>query len=187
MAALLLTPVVVPSIAWIAGSWGRPPDPRYASYAEAGRWLRTHTAADARVAAVEIGILGYFADRHVVDLMGLVTPEAVEARRAGELGELVLRHRATHLVDNPIFHREALEGVLGNPEIRRRYRPVSRIHRPPYAPIVIVSVEMSPGRGAGTLPGVGSVAPVEPVQPDPPDARVVEARHEHEVLVDLPR
>jgi len=54
------------------------------------RWVEQHTAADALVAAHDIGALGYFAPRSLVDLAGLVSPDVVpfirdEARLAEHL------------------------------------------------------------------------------------------------------
>lgn len=43
----------------------------------AARWVAANTATDARLAAHDIGALGYFAPRPLVDLAGLVTPELV--------------------------------------------------------------------------------------------------------------
>jgi hypothetical protein len=42
-----------------------------------GRWFRAHSAAGATIATPDIGAIGYFSDRRVLDLAGLVTPEMV--------------------------------------------------------------------------------------------------------------
>jgi hypothetical protein len=42
-----------------------------------GRWFATHSRVDAVIAAPDIGALGYFSQRRVVDLAGLVTPAMV--------------------------------------------------------------------------------------------------------------
>jgi arabinofuranosyltransferase len=42
-----------------------------------GRWFQAHTAADAVIATPDIGAIGYFSQRRVVDLAGLVTPAMV--------------------------------------------------------------------------------------------------------------
>jgi hypothetical protein len=49
----------------------------HASLEPWGRWLATHTRADAVIAAPDIGALGYLSQRRVVDLAGLVTPAMV--------------------------------------------------------------------------------------------------------------
>jgi hypothetical protein len=42
-----------------------------------GRWLREHTPERSSIATPDIGALGYFSRRRIVDLAGLVTPEMV--------------------------------------------------------------------------------------------------------------
>jgi hypothetical protein len=42
-----------------------------------GRWFGGHTAPDAVIATPDIGAIGYFSDRRVVDLAGLITPAMV--------------------------------------------------------------------------------------------------------------
>ena len=42
-----------------------------------GCWLHDHAARDASVATPDIGAIGYFSERHVLDLGGLVTPRMV--------------------------------------------------------------------------------------------------------------
>jgi len=49
-----------------------------------GRWLAAHTPPGATVATNDIGAIGYFSGRPVMDMMGLVTPAAAEwIRRKG--------------------------------------------------------------------------------------------------------
>ena len=44
------------------------------AYRVMGRWIREHTPQDARIAAGEIGTLGYYGDRYLIDCGGLVLP-----------------------------------------------------------------------------------------------------------------
>jgi hypothetical protein len=53
-----------------------------------GRWVERHTAADARIALTDVGAVAYVSRRFVLDLAGLVTPEAIPYRREGEAGGL---------------------------------------------------------------------------------------------------
>jgi hypothetical protein len=50
------------------------PDPRLALYRETGQWLRAHTPEQASVGTLEVGILGYYAQRRIVDFAGLLQP-----------------------------------------------------------------------------------------------------------------
>lgn len=61
-----------------------------------GRWLQDHTPADAVVATHDIGALGYFSGRHILDTAGLVTPEALGYTAPGETADAgVLRYLQT--------------------------------------------------------------------------------------------
>lgn len=53
-------------------------------YAEMGAWLDTHKAASARVACAEIGYLGFYSKRPIVDVYGLIHPEALPRIKRGE-------------------------------------------------------------------------------------------------------
>ena len=43
-------------------------------YARIGYWLKTNLPSNTSVAMVEIGIVGYFSEKYIVDILGLVTP-----------------------------------------------------------------------------------------------------------------
>jgi hypothetical protein len=54
------------------------------------RWIEAHTSADSQIGAHDIGALGYFSERHILDMAGLVSPEVIpflrnEPRLADEL------------------------------------------------------------------------------------------------------
>ncbi len=49
-------------------------DQRATSYKGLAEWLNTHTPPDSTVAYVEIGYLGYYGERPIVDLVGLIEP-----------------------------------------------------------------------------------------------------------------
>lgn len=50
-------------------------DSRVAIYQSIGSWLRWNTPVSASVGALEIGIIGYYDDRRMVDFAGLIQPE----------------------------------------------------------------------------------------------------------------
>ncbi|NOS86756.1 MAG: hypothetical protein HOP31_16610 [Ignavibacteria bacterium] len=47
-------------------------------YKAAGEWLRENTPPDVKVAAVEIGHIGWYSKRYTVDMLGLVNPGLAE-------------------------------------------------------------------------------------------------------------
>ncbi|MBI5837404.1 MAG: hypothetical protein HZB25_09175 [Candidatus Eisenbacteria bacterium] len=102
----LLVFLVVPGMdAFTRGLGGGP--------AEIGRWLRAHSAPDAVVATPDIGAVGYYSGRRVLDLGGLVTPAMAPLLARHDLGEIVRGGlyqtvgRADYLVD-----RDARPGAL---------------------------------------------------------------------------
>ena len=50
-------------------------DNRIAIYRAAGEWLQAHTDPDSTVAALEIGVIGYYSYRSMIDFAGLIRPD----------------------------------------------------------------------------------------------------------------
>jgi hypothetical protein len=50
------------------------PDARGPIYRAVGGWLRANTPVDARVGALEVGMIGYYSGRTMVDFAGLLQP-----------------------------------------------------------------------------------------------------------------
>jgi hypothetical protein len=57
---------------------GQQTDPRYEIYQAVGKWLAENIPADGRVGALEVGIIGFFAQRSMVDFAGLIQPDVAE-------------------------------------------------------------------------------------------------------------
>ncbi len=53
-------------------------DPRYSIYRAAGEWLAENTPPDASVGALEVGIIGYYAKRSMIDFAGLIQPAVTD-------------------------------------------------------------------------------------------------------------
>lgn len=56
----------------------RNPDQRYAAYRSAGEWLAENTTPDVKVGVLEVGMMGFFADRTMIDFAGLLQPEVAQ-------------------------------------------------------------------------------------------------------------
>ncbi|GAB4476504.1 MAG: hypothetical protein Kow00124_18680 [Anaerolineae bacterium] len=68
----------------------------------AARWLAANTPEDAVVAAHDIGAIGYFAPRPLIDLAGLVSPEVIPFMHDDrQLAEFVITRGADYLVIFP--------------------------------------------------------------------------------------
>jgi len=68
---------LIPSLDWLLNIQRTEMTDYSANYVEVGEWLREHTPPDSSVALIEIGIIGLYSDRQVVDTMGLVSPEMI--------------------------------------------------------------------------------------------------------------
>jgi hypothetical protein len=69
---------------------------------ETARWLQRNTSSQMVIAAHEIGALGYFAERSLIDLAGLVSPEVIPfIRDEKAIREYLNRSGADYLVTFP--------------------------------------------------------------------------------------
>lgn len=70
-------------------------------------WLRDNTAPTALIAAHDIGAIGYFAERPLIDLAGLITPEIIPIiRDESALFDFISARRAEYLVTFPAWYPE---------------------------------------------------------------------------------
>lgn len=79
------------------------PNPRYTVYREVGLWLNENTPPEAAFGALEVGIMGYYSDRPVIDFAGLIQPEvarqlAVDSTYTDAAVWAVERYRPEYLV-----------------------------------------------------------------------------------------
>ncbi len=77
LVGLLLTALFVTQVINIQKMSQRT-DPRYAIYRAVGEWLADNTPADVKVGALEVGIIGFYAQRTMVDFAGLIQPEVAD-------------------------------------------------------------------------------------------------------------
>lgn len=62
-------------------------------------WIKANTPADALIAAHDIGALGFYAERNIFDLAGLIQPEIVPiVRDENALRDLIVKNEADYLV-----------------------------------------------------------------------------------------
>jgi hypothetical protein len=66
------------------------------------RWIAAHTPPGALIAAHDIGAVGYFGERRLIDLAGLVTPEVIPfLRDEARLAEYLDARQADFLMSFP--------------------------------------------------------------------------------------
>lgn len=113
-AAALAVVLGAPAAELVDRSWrsitGPHVNPRYELYRQVGLWLHRHAAPTESTAYVEIGTIGYFSERPMDDLLGLITPRALPYLRRGDIAgafldrppEYFLYHRPLGLFLDPI-------------------------------------------------------------------------------------
>ncbi|MDE2997555.1 MAG: hypothetical protein OXU79_00580 [Gemmatimonadota bacterium] len=131
--ALLCVPLLVAVLTPTVNLLGREPQPRYPIYRSAGEWLAENTPAAASVGMVEIGIVGFYSHRYIVDVCGLVTPTVGPHIAAGDVAWPV----RTYMPDFMLLHDplwDSLEGPIASaPWFRKSYERVRTFDGPrPY-------------------------------------------------------
>ena len=73
----------------------------------AAAWVAENTEPDAIIAAHDIGALGYFGNRKLIDLAGLVSPEVIPfIRDEGQIAAYLNEQEADYLVTFPGWYSE---------------------------------------------------------------------------------
>lgn len=75
--------------------------PHFEGYRKAAHWIAADAEPTDAIATVEIGILAYYSDLAVEDLMGLVTPRSIPFVAAGDLGGALLAKPTRYVVERP--------------------------------------------------------------------------------------
>ncbi len=55
------------------------PEVKTSVYRRVGQWLGAHTPPQATVGVMEVGVIGYYSERKIIDFLGLIEPEVAEA------------------------------------------------------------------------------------------------------------
>ena len=105
-------------------------DWRTVAYLEAGDWLRTHTPPDARVAFHEIGMLAFASERHVDDLLGLVTPRALPYVHEGDVVGAFLARPADYFISQSFGDTGVMTAITGRSWFESGYRAVAHFEHP---------------------------------------------------------
>ena len=92
------------------------PDARYSLYRAAGEWLQANTNPSDSIGALEIGIIGYYAHRPMVDFAGLLQPLVADRLR----GETTYENAALWAVER--YHPSYLALIDGHfPRLEQGY------------------------------------------------------------------
>jgi len=101
IAALVYLALAVPALVPAGTRYGWAVQNINAMQVDVGRWIDRELPRTARVATNDIGAIAYLSRRHIIDLMGLVTPAIIPYRRDGEAG--VMRYLVETCPDHVVI------------------------------------------------------------------------------------
>ncbi len=136
LAATLFLPLVTAQVRLVYLHSRTYPTAQVTAYREVGTWLRQHTPPGSVVAAWEIGAIGYYSDRPILDYLGLITPAAQEHVARGDYSWWVHERPPDYVIvrDPPGgFELAALEDPLF-PQV---YEHSVTLHTPDWYPMII--------------------------------------------------
>jgi len=111
---------------------------RQAAYVATGRWLAENTPANSTVGFVEIGLIGYFSQRQIVDLLGLVTPGMEPYLLKRDHVGILQAYRPDYYVRNTDYDEWPMNRkVHESAYFKQHYAPVAEIPQTGAKPIVI--------------------------------------------------
>lgn len=91
---------------------------------QVGLWLKQNTAPESVVAIKDIGVIGYYSERRVLDLAGLVSPQCIPYRAQGDFLGPILRFSPDYFAFSA---GQARALNLEQSAALRYYRPVKTI------------------------------------------------------------
>lgn len=114
------------------------PDSRAGIYREVGEWLAKNTPPEASIGALEVGIIGYYADRRMIDFAGLIQPDVGQQMRYETTYEdtaiwAVHQYHPNYLVLNPGWFPRLMEEV-----VKQACTPLKEFTRADYPGILVV-------------------------------------------------
>lgn len=114
------------------------PDPRARIYRDVGLWLAENTPPEASVGTLEVGIIGYYARRRMVDFAGLIQPDVALQMRYETTYEdtalwAVRQYRPDFLVLNPTWFPRLMEQWVDP-----LCEPIRQFIRPEYSGELVV-------------------------------------------------
>jgi arabinofuranosyltransferase len=111
-------------IFWVRGAQQYATDVRIidSELTAAGRWIRANTTPDAIIGAHDIGAVGYFSERFLVDTAGLITPEVIPFIRDEDR---VLDFLEQKDVDFVVIFPSWYPSIAQSPRLRVVYRSSS--------------------------------------------------------------
>lgn len=146
LAAALFLPLVTAQVRLVALNSRSYPTAQVTAYREVGGWLRHHTPPSSVVAAWEIGAIGYYSERPILDYLGLITPAAQEYVARGDYSWWVRERPPDYVVVRDPPGGVELPG-LQEPHFGELYQRLVTLETPGWYPMIIYGRKPAPAPG----------------------------------------
>lgn len=107
------------------------PFPKLVLYTKAGQWTAENTPPGSSVAFLEVGYFGYYAQRKIIDLVGLVSPGVSEHIRAKDFQWAVIAYEPDYYIYNSEFEG-LLNTTISQPWFKKSYKEIKELSQPGY-------------------------------------------------------
>lgn len=108
-------------------------DARLPAYQAAGEWLRAHTSPDASVGTIEVGVIGYYAQRRMIDFAGLIQPQVALRFTSDSTYDDAAIWAIQHFQpDYVVFRTETLPRFAQDASLRKHCRLVQALSDPAF-------------------------------------------------------
>lgn len=128
-------------------------------YRQVGEWLRANTAADADVGVTEVGVIGYYSQRRMIDFLGLLRPEVAQALRRNDVAWALFHYQPDYLAlteTNPLYSYD----IRRDEWFRAAYEPVEQFADPRFwaGPVTVYrrTVPRTPMGDVAEVPGTAT-------------------------------
>ncbi|PWB56949.1 MAG: hypothetical protein C3F06_00200 [Candidatus Methanoperedenaceae archaeon] len=102
-----------------------------------GKWFIANSEPGSSIAYLEIGQIGYYSERQIIDLLGLVTPGASDWVRKGNFVWAYLNYQPDYIIYNPMFS-SWIGVILNEPWFKESYTEVEHLTSPGYPEPLII-------------------------------------------------
>ncbi len=97
--------------------------PQYLNYKRIALWIERNTAPSSSLAAMEIGTLGYYSKRRMIDILGLVNPMNAELIGKGDYTGWLDHYRPDYILVRDPMHRLEVGGYRAHKELGYAIHP----------------------------------------------------------------
>ena len=127
---LVILALIIPMSFYFKNTMPWESNGRHESYAQIGMWIKANTPPNVSVAMVEVGTVGWYADRHIIDILGLTNPYNADYIAKGDADSWPIHYQPDYiLIHNPLWIHETIAKPL---EDSGAYAPVANFNIPGY-------------------------------------------------------